>query len=62
MSARDFDRPLNGRGRKGARTIGREMRALRLGFDRVLASPAVRVVETIAELDAGLWRAARAGL
>lgn len=48
---RDFDRPLSGRGRKGARTIGREMRALRLGFDRVLASPAVRVVETIAELD-----------
>ncbi len=49
---RDFDRPLSGRGRKGARTIGREMRTLRLGFDRVLASPAVRVVETIAELDA----------
>ena len=47
---RDFDRPLNPRGRRAARTVGREMRALGLGFDRVLASPARRVVETIEEV------------
>jgi phosphohistidine phosphatase len=48
--ARDFDRPLNRRGRRAARTIGAEMRAQGLAFDRVLASPARRVVETIEEL------------
>jgi phosphohistidine phosphatase len=44
---RDFDRPLNPRGRRAARTVAREMRRLGLGFDLVLASPARRVVETI---------------
>ena len=34
-------------GRRAARAMGREMRALGLGFDRVLASPARRVAETI---------------
>jgi phosphohistidine phosphatase len=47
---RDFDRPLNPRGRRAARTVGREMRNLGLAFDRVLASPARRVVETIEEV------------
>jgi phosphohistidine phosphatase len=47
---RDFDRPLNPRGRRAARTIGREMRSLGLSFDRVVASPARRVVETIEEV------------
>lgn len=51
--ARDFDRPLNRRGRKAAETIGREMRALGLDFDRVVASPAVRVVETLADVGDG---------
>src|SRR3954463_1967371 len=46
----DFDRPLNPRGRRAARTVGREMRTLGLAFDRVLASPARRVVETIEEV------------
>lgn len=50
--ARDFDRPLNPRGRRAARTVGAEMKALGLAFDRVLASPARRVVETIAEVEA----------
>jgi phosphohistidine phosphatase len=45
--ARDFDRPLNRRGRRAAHAIGAEMRAQALVFDRVLASPARRVVETI---------------
>lgn len=47
---RDFDRPLNRRGRAAARAMGREMRTLGLGFDAVIASPAVRVVETVAEV------------
>jgi phosphohistidine phosphatase len=52
-AARDFDRPLNGRGRRAAQTIGREMRALGLTFDQVIASPAVRVVETLREVEQG---------
>lgn len=48
--ARDFDRPLNPRGRRAARTVGREMRSLGLAFDSVVASPARRVVETIDEV------------
>jgi phosphohistidine phosphatase len=51
--ARDFDRPLNKRGHKAARTIGREMRARGLRFDRVIASPAVRVTETLDGLAEG---------
>ena len=47
---RDFDRPLNRRGRRAARTVGAEMRKLGLAFDRVLASPARRVVETLEEV------------
>ncbi len=50
---RDFDRPLNRRGRKAARTIGREMQARGLDFDRVVASPAVRVVETLEDIGEG---------
>jgi phosphohistidine phosphatase len=49
---RDFDRPLNPRGRRAARTVAREMRRLGLGFDRILASPARRVVETIEAVEA----------
>jgi phosphohistidine phosphatase len=48
--APDFDRPLNARGRLAARTVGREMRAQGLAFDRVAASPARRVVETLDEV------------
>jgi phosphohistidine phosphatase len=51
--ARDFDRPLNPRGRRAARTIGQEMRAQGLRFDRVVASPALRVVETLEDLAGG---------
>ena len=54
--ARDFDRPLNKRGRRAAQTIGREMRALGLEFDRVIASPATRVVETLGEVAEGYGR------
>jgi phosphohistidine phosphatase len=49
--SRDFDRPLNPRGRRAARTVAAEMRRLGLGFDRVVASPARRVIETIGEVE-----------
>lgn len=45
--ARDFDRPLNERGEKGAVLMGRHIRDTGIPFDRVLASPALRVTETI---------------
>jgi len=53
---RDFDRPLNPRGRRAARTVGAEMRRLGLRFDRVVASPARRVVETLAEVEQAFGR------
>jgi len=46
---RDFDRPLNGRGRKAARALGAEMKRLGLRFDLILASPAQRTTETLEE-------------
>ena len=45
--ARDFDRPLNLRGEKGAGLMGRHIRDHGVKWDRVIASPAVRVAETI---------------
>lgn len=50
---RDFDRPLNDRGRRAARAMGAHMAAEGLGFDRVLASPAVRVQHTLDEVERG---------
>jgi phosphohistidine phosphatase len=44
-AARDFDRPLNRRGRKAARAMGKAMREQGIAFDQILASPAARVVE-----------------
>src|SRR5258708_22044762 len=49
----DFDRPLNERGRKAARRIGRELKRRRVRFDRVIASPALRVRETLDQLADG---------
>ena len=49
-AASDFERPLNARGHKAARTVGRELRAQGLAFDAVIASPAARVVETVDDL------------
>jgi phosphohistidine phosphatase len=43
----DFERPLDGRGQRGARAIGRAMRAHGLRFDHALASPATRIRETL---------------
>lgn len=49
----DFDRPLNGKGKKAAEIMGRWMARERIRFDRVIASPAVRVKETIEKVEAG---------
>lgn len=49
----DFDRPLNERGRHAARAVGQAMRERGIAFDRVVASPAVRVVETLEDVFAG---------
>lgn len=51
--SRDFDRPLNPKGKRAAAAIGRHLRGLGLAFDHVVASPALRVVETIGELEGG---------
>ena len=45
--ARDFDRPLNERGRKGAAVMGQHIRDYGQAWDRIIASPAVRSAETI---------------
>lgn len=50
--ARDFDRPLNPRGRRAARAVGARMKEDGLRFDLVIASPARRVVETLDEVEA----------
>jgi phosphohistidine phosphatase len=52
-SARDFDRPLNRRGRKAARAMGKAIREQGIAFDRILASPAARVVGTLEDLAEG---------
>ncbi|MCA1748199.1 MAG: histidine phosphatase family protein [Sphingomonadales bacterium] len=44
---RDFDRPLNAKGRRAAEAMGRYMRDRGVSFDRAVASPAARVVETL---------------
>lgn len=44
---RDFDRPINARGKRGADLIGQWLKRQTLPVDRILASPAVRVTETL---------------
>ena len=53
---RDFDRPINARGKRAAQRIGQAIADLGLAFDRTLASPAVRVRETLALVEAGAGR------
>lgn len=45
--ARDFDRTLNDRGRRGAALMGRHIIEHGIKWERILASPAVRVTQTI---------------
>jgi phosphohistidine phosphatase len=51
--SRDFDRPLNPKGRRAAALMGRHLRSLGVAFDHVVASPAVRVEETLDGLESG---------
>ncbi|MFD1949398.1 SixA phosphatase family protein [Sphingomonas arantia] len=55
--ARDFDRPLNPKGKRAGRTVGQHMRTQGLRFDAAVASPAVRVVETLAHVADGYGHA-----
>ena len=43
----DFNRPLNERGWKAARRVGRELKDRHIGFDLCVASTAARVRETL---------------
>lgn len=43
----DFERPLNGRGRKAAELMGRFIRKQKVTPDLLLSSPAIRARETI---------------
>jgi phosphohistidine phosphatase len=54
--ARDFDRPLNAKGKRAAAMVGRHMRSLELQFDHAIASPAVRVMETLDQIESGYGR------
>lgn len=54
---RDFDRPLNSRGRRAAARIGQWLRDHDACFDAVIASPALRVRQTIEGIEDGLGRA-----
>lgn len=45
--ARDFDRPLNERGRQGAVVMAAHIRDYGQKWQRIIGSPAVRVAETI---------------
>ncbi len=44
---RDFDRPINKRGARGAELVGQWLKRQKLPVDRIVASPAVRVSETL---------------
>src|SRR3982751_6786357 len=49
---RDVDRPLNAKGRRAAQAVGRFLKRESVAFDHVLASPAVRVQQTLDEVAA----------
>ena len=52
-TGRDFDRPLASRGWKDAADVGRAMRERGLRPNAIIASPAKRVIETLAALAEG---------
>jgi phosphohistidine phosphatase len=51
--SRDFDRALNAKGKRAAATVGRHWKSAGVDFDHAVASPAVRVVETLREVESG---------
>lgn len=52
-SQRDFDRPLDERGRRAAPRMGLYLRTEGMRFDRVVVSPSVRTLETLALVEEG---------
>lgn len=46
-ATRDFDRPLNDKGKRVARAMGHWVAGQKIRFDHILASPAKRVQETL---------------
>lgn len=50
---RDFDRPLDERGRRAAPRMGMYLRTEGLTFDQVIVSPSVRTLETLALVEEG---------
>jgi phosphohistidine phosphatase len=55
-SGSDFDRPLTSHGRRDARAVGGALRAGERQVDAIIASPARRVVETLAAVtEAAGW-------
>ena len=55
---KDFDRPLNGRGRDAAPLMGALMRREGLRPDHILCSPAVRARQTLELVRADIQRSA----
>ncbi|MBB5711187.1 SixA phosphatase family protein [Sphingomonas xinjiangensis] len=53
LVSRDFDRPLNPKGQRAAAMMGRHLRSLKLHFGHVVASPALRVIETLDHVSRG---------
>ncbi len=51
---RDFDRPLNGRGHRAAKRMGEWLAQEGLQFGHVVASPALRIRQTIEGVESGL--------
>jgi phosphohistidine phosphatase len=56
-AVRDFDRRLNPKGERAARTMGNHMRERGLSWDHAIASPAARVLETLEQVATGYGRA-----
>ena len=50
---RDFDRPLNDKGKRAAETMGQHMRENAISADTIIASPAARVKETLDSVATG---------
>lgn len=50
---RDFDRPLNAKGCRAAACVGNWLQQQGLHFDQVIASPALRVQQTLAAVEQG---------
>lgn len=50
LGTSDMARPLNKRGKKAARNIGRHLRELKVQPDRILCSPSRRTRETLARM------------